>query len=79
MLRLQPSVETILPVVMEASLQPSIFQQNYLGHQQLAFSSDFSLMLGDKSRFSFDAVRTGPAADSVETTVASLFSAGVWK
>ena len=48
---IQPSVETLLPAVMEASLQPSIFQQNYLGHQQFAFSSYFSLMFGDKSRF----------------------------
>ena len=31
-LRIQPSVETTLPAIIEASLQPSIFQQNYLGH-----------------------------------------------
>ena len=43
-LRIQPSVETKLPAVMEVSLQHSITRPNDLGHQQFAFSSDFSLM-----------------------------------
>ena len=43
-LRIQPSVETKLPAVMEVSLQPSRIRPNHLAHQQFAFSSDFSLM-----------------------------------
>ena len=40
-LRIQPSVGTKLPVVMEVSLQPSSVQPNHLSHQQFAFSYAF--------------------------------------
>ena len=43
-LRIQPSVGTKLPAVIEVSLQPSRVRPNHLAHQQFAFSSDFSLM-----------------------------------
>ena len=37
-LRIQPSVGTKLPAVMEVSLQPSRIRPNHLAHQQFAFS-----------------------------------------
>ena len=52
-LRIQPSVETKLPAVMEVGLQPSRIRPNHLAHQQFAFSSDFSLMPFMLSIFQF--------------------------
>ena len=37
-LRIQPSVGTKLPAVMEVSLQPLRIRPNHLAHQQFAFS-----------------------------------------
>ena len=81
-LRIQPSVETKLPAVMEVSLQHSITRPNHLGHQQFAFSSDFYLMAYMLSGFHLleTSNSTGPSAVMLLDAIGiSLFPAGAWK